>query len=219
MKKAVIIGGGRIGSRLAEALSRENYEVILLEKDKEVAERLSKEIDALVLNVDALDRRALKEIDLSDVDVAIAATGDDKTNILVCEIMKRQGVRHVIARVTEPENYDIFLGFDITAINESAIIVDAMLKSIHAPYKGRLVATINDTATIIKYVVGERSSLLNKHLKESFLKRNVFCISRNGEVIIPDEKTTLRDGDVLYLIVSNKDLPKVTKFIEEEHAA
>lgn len=207
--KALIVGAGRIGTHLANILVRDGWEVIIIEKEKEVAEKTSTEIDAMVINADALDRKAIKELDVSNVDVAIATTSDDKTNILICEVLKRMGVQKTIARVTEPENYEIFLDFGITPVNESAIVVDAILKLLYTPHRERIVTTINDSAAIVRFVVDEGSPLLNKKVKSITGDKQVVCIVRQGEVVIPNDREVIRDGDVVYMVTTLEELKKM----------
>ncbi|MDW8092091.1 MAG: NAD-binding protein [Nitrososphaerota archaeon] len=207
--KALIVGAGRIGTLLSELMVKEGWEVILLEKDKETAERVSTKVDALVINADALDRGVVKELDLSNVDVAITTTSDDKTNVLVCEVMKRMGIQKTISRVTQPENYDIFLDFGITPINESTIIVDAILKTLYTPHKERILTTINDSAAIVRITVDEDSPFLNKKAKTITGGKQVICVHREGEAIIPDDKTFIRNGDTVYMIVTLDELKRM----------
>lgn len=87
--RVMILGGGLVGSRLAELLEK-NVHVRLLEKNEKRAEELSSRLlDTEVLHGDGSDKAVLEEAGLLDMDTFIATTGENETNIISCLLAKQ----------------------------------------------------------------------------------------------------------------------------------
>jgi len=87
--RVMILGGGLVGSRLAQLLDK-NVHVRLLEKDEKRAEELSAMLlDTEVLHGDGSDKNVLEEAGLLDMDTFIATTGENETNIMSCLLAKQ----------------------------------------------------------------------------------------------------------------------------------
>lgn len=200
-------------------LTNDKHEVVVIEKEHEEAERMSEDLDVVVLEGEGTNRKILldayKELDKS-ADCFIAATGDDKVNILACEITKRYGVQRTLSRVTDPENYEIFLDLDIVPINESLIVTEALRRAVHMGNKHNIIASIAEGgAEIVRYIVKETSQVVDKRVKELGLERHMICIDRAGEVILPDEKTAISVGDTLYYVVKVGESERVKNTLKD----
>jgi trk system potassium uptake protein TrkA len=115
--RVIIAGGGEFGERLAEELSREKNEVILIERDEVRAEQLGERLSSIVLFGDATDKGILRHANIEKCDAVFAVTGDDKTNSAVCELAKSLGVKKVAGLLNDAEKSDLFSGRGVTAIN------------------------------------------------------------------------------------------------------
>jgi len=213
--KIVIVGGGRVGSRLATILQKEGNKVIVIEKDKERAEEIANlNPEITVINSDIFDKSVYKDVFEEGVDIFIAATSDDQTNMLACEIAKRRGVQKTIARVVDPDLYEIFLELDITPVNETLAVIENIKRHIHITEKEHVVTQIGgDRAVIIRKIVKEDSEIIGKNIKEAKLMKYLICIDRNGEIIYPEEKSVIEAGDILYVISTYEDLDYVKELL------
>ena len=207
------MGGGRVGSRLATILQKEGNKVIVIEKDKERAEEIANlNSEITVINSDIFDKSVYKDVFEGGVDIFIAATSDDQTNMLACEIAKRRGVQKTIARVVDPDLYEIFLELDITPVNETLAIIENIKRHIHITE--HVVTQIGgDRAVIIREIVKEDSKIIGKNIKEAKLMKYLVCIDRNGEIIYPEEKSIIEAGDILYIISTYEDLDYVKELL------
>jgi len=113
----VIIGGGKIGYYLSKALLNQGQEVLIIEKDLHICERLENELGSCCMRGDGCETAVLSEAGLNRADVLIATTSHDEDNLVSCQVAKhRYKVPRTIALINNPVNENIFkkLGIDAT---------------------------------------------------------------------------------------------------------
>ncbi|HHF98194.1 MAG TPA: TrkA family potassium uptake protein [Candidatus Aerophobetes bacterium] len=99
MRKFAVIGLGRFGATVAEALARRGVEVIAIDKNPELVEKF-KEIVTLAVRLDSTDEEALLSQGVDKVDVAIVSIGEFESCILTTALLKKIGVPKVITRAS-----------------------------------------------------------------------------------------------------------------------
>ena len=112
-KKIMIAGGGHIGAGLAHALEAEGCQVKVIERNRINAETLSAELNGIVINTDAADKDMLVEENIEDMDVFIAVTNNDATNIMSSMLAKTLGGRKVMTLINRHEYLDLAQGSEI----------------------------------------------------------------------------------------------------------
>ena len=161
--KILIIGGGEVGTRLADLFVEEKHEVAVIEKNEDVATELSNSIEALVINGDGTDRKTLVDAGIEDVDYLVTTTDDDKVNLLSCQIAKKYGAKKTVSRVSDPENYELFLDMDIQPVNQVLSTVTSMYNTLFSTDRQNLVAYIADEKLeISKLIVSSSSEIVGK---------------------------------------------------------
>lgn len=95
----VILGAGKTGAFVASVLSKEEHNVILIDKDPLVLEKVGREIDVATLHCHDPSWKVFEELAENHPDIFFAATGDDETNLISCAIAKNLGFPKTIARV------------------------------------------------------------------------------------------------------------------------
>ena len=129
IKNIMIVGGGRLGRLTAKRLEKD-FNIKILEKDKERCMILSNALsDTLVVNADARDLDLLEDEGIKEMDAFIAVTGNTETNILTCLQAKSFGVKKTIALVENIDYIDISqnIGID-TIINKKLIAASYMVR-------------------------------------------------------------------------------------------
>lgn len=101
--RIVIVGAGAIGSFLAEKLSAERQDVVVIESDPEVAAIAQNEIDCLVITGNGASAETLKKAGIEDADLLIAVSSSDAVNVLACAAGTRLKVPITVARVEDPQ--------------------------------------------------------------------------------------------------------------------
>ena len=137
--RVVIAGAGSVGRSIARELLRNGHHVLLVDRDAD-GERVQKVPDAAWLQADACEIEALSEAGLAECDVVVAATGDDKVNLVLSLLAKTEfGVPRTVARVNNPKNewmFDESWGVDVavstprlmTALVEEAVSVGDLVR-------------------------------------------------------------------------------------------
>ncbi|MFQ6135042.1 MAG: potassium channel family protein [Nitrososphaerales archaeon] len=213
----IILGGGQVGERLARLFIEDKHDVAVLEIDTETAQRLSVELDALVLNEDGSDQKALVDAEIERADAFIAATSDDKVNLFACRIAKKFDVKRITARVTDPENYEFYLDMDVTPVNVTVNTVMAIQRAVISSERFNAVATIcGDKAQISTVLLGKKSPVLGKKLSELNYQKNIFAFEREGELVLPNGDTTIAEGDVIFVVAPIEDTENIFRSLRGE---
>ena len=111
----VIIGCGRLGANLANTLSEEGENVLILDKNKDSFRKLSSSFGGLAVEGDGTELETLKAADVQRADTVIAVTNNDNINIMIAQIAKECfSVKKVISRLFDPERECVYqeLGID-----------------------------------------------------------------------------------------------------------
>ena len=101
--RALIVGGGKLGMRLARSLVEENIEITVLDNDPRVIQKVNNELDVLTVTGNALDFNILRELDIEHYDLIIGTVTSDESNVLITSIAKKLGCKKAIARIRNPE--------------------------------------------------------------------------------------------------------------------
>lgn len=215
IKDVMILGGSKIGYKTSRDLSSRNFNVKLIEKDKEVAFDLADELEnVLVINGDGRNVELLDEESIEDMDAFISVTGNSETNIMSCLVAKSKGVRKTIALV---ENMDYFelsqsIGID-TLINKKLLAANNIFRYIR---KGEVIAMTklnNMNAELLEFRVKPTSKISNKLIKDIEFPRSAIIggVIRNGEGLIALGGFKIEEGD--YIVVCC--LPRSIKQVEK----
>ena len=136
--RIIVVGGGRVGSYLAEELASKGHQVVLIEKRPERCQELSRQFGAgkiRVVSGDGNDPAVLRDAGAREADALAAATGEDEDNLVVGLLGKQEfGIRRVVGRVNNPRNswlYSESMGFD-SAVRPAEVIVTLIEEVIEA---------------------------------------------------------------------------------------
>ena len=99
----IIVGCGKVGSALAEQLSKEDNDVTIVDLNYELVQDLSSDLDIMGVVGSGSNHQILEEAGIEKADLLIAVTGSDELNLLSCLIAKKAGNCQTIARVRNPE--------------------------------------------------------------------------------------------------------------------
>ena len=103
--KIVIVGDGKVGSTLAEQLSREGHDITIVDHSPDPLQQTTEALDILCIEGNGATYETQIEAGVDSADLLIAVTASDELNLLCCLIAKKAGAQHTIARVRNPE-YD-----------------------------------------------------------------------------------------------------------------
>ena len=212
--KALIAGAGRLGTQSAKALADNGYDVTIVEQNSARVEQLAELAAAtgqrigVVISGDACEPTVLEEAGVFNVDLLVAATGDDEDNLVISLLAKRQfAVPHVVARVNDMDNawlFDRRWGVDVmipAAMPLISLIEEAAGSTDTVPLMRLGGAGVN----VIETAVTDQSRALGSALGDVVLPDDamVAAVIRAGRPCKPDPSLSLQRGDEL-LIVSRE---------------
>ena len=125
------MGGGSLGLHVALDLIKDSKDVTIIEEDKSRCKFLATKLDTTVICGSGTDRKTLEDAEINEADVFVAATGNDKTNLLASLMAKKYKPGKIIARVNEAQHESVF--------TENKFINVIVPESIEAGYLERLI--------------------------------------------------------------------------------
>ncbi|MBS5151101.1 MAG: TrkA family potassium uptake protein [Butyricicoccus pullicaecorum] len=113
----IIVGCGRLGASLANTLSDNNGNVLIMDTDSASFRRLSSHFGGLSMSGDGMDLNDLKAAQIDKASAVIAVTNHDNTNIMVAQLARDLfHVNKVIARLYDPERESVYQELGIETI-------------------------------------------------------------------------------------------------------
>ncbi len=130
-KNVVVIGCGRMGAALAYIMSEKNKNVTVIDEDESSFQKLSPSYGGNTLLGDGANINTLKEADISQTDILVAATNDDNVNLFITAIAKEiHGVPRVFCRLYEQDKQQALKNMDIKAICPPELSVNAFMDAL-----------------------------------------------------------------------------------------
>jgi trk system potassium uptake protein TrkA len=222
--KIIILGAGKLGIRLVEALVDGDYDVTLVDNNEEKLNHLAQQYDVLTVAGDAKTVELLREVNVSEADFLLSTTTSDDTNILAASFAKILGCKYVAARVRDPEhmnqlefirehyNIDMIINPDLLITGEIyRYLIDKYTLS-NGIYTFDRIALIEFEASRMPEVVG-KNLIEFRAVQPDFL---VIGISKNGKILVPHGPDVIEEGDLLYLIGEKQDIFKLSKRVHSK---
>ncbi len=104
--RVLVLGAGEVGFHLAERLSQENQDVVIIESDPERADFASQQLDVLTVVGNGASLSVLEKAGVRDARMLLAVSSRDEVNLIACLAAKRLGVQYAVARISNPDYYD-----------------------------------------------------------------------------------------------------------------
>ena len=215
VKNVMILGGGKIGIKAARNLSDSNFNIKLIEINKERAKEISEKIpNALIIKGDGRNVELLNEENISGMDAFVAVTGNSETNIMSCLVAKSKGVKKTIALVENMDYINISqtIGID-TLINKKLLAASAIFKHVRKGEVLKLANLHNVDAEVLEFMVKKNSPVTKKQIKDiNLTKKAVFGgVIRNGIAMMTFGDFQILAGDKAVVFCLPEAIHKVEK--------
>lgn len=211
----LIVGGGKVGTYLAQILIADGHTVRVIEGTKEDFERMAKELPpGVAVFGNGTDPNVLESAGIRHTDVVAAVTRTDETNLVITSLARFEfNVRRTIARVNIPKNAWLFtpeMGVDVP-LNQADLIAHMIAEEM----------SLGDVMTLLKLRRGQYSLVENKvdpmavasgkAIKDLNLPAEcvLTAIIRGGNLIIPKGDTVLESDDEVFALVHVSQLDKL----------
>jgi len=217
IQSALIIGGGRIGERLAKILEKDSIKTKIIESDLDRCHYLSEQMDkTVVLHGDGSDQKLFLEENVGQSDVVVSITDDDETNILVSLLAKNLGVQNTITRIEKSSYFPLLATIGIEKVVSPRLsAVSSILQDIR---KGKVLSDISifgERGEFIEAIALETSDITDRPLKKLHFPKGAIlvCIIRDGQIIIPSGDSVIKPGDRIILFALKQAVKKLEKLL------
>ena len=220
--KIVVIGDGKIGFTLTQALVQEGHDLVVIDNRRDALTQTEDSLDVQVLEGNGASASVQKLAGVPDSDLLIAVTSADETNLLCCMVARQLGCPNTIARIRSPEyTEDVYLLKDSLGLSMTVNPERSTAKAIHGllqyPSFLKRDSFAKGRAEIVEVSVRENGKLdgiLLADLYRTLKIRVLVCAAeRGGQVYIPDGRFRLQAGDHIYVTAAMSDLVSFAKSI------
>ncbi len=126
----VIMGCGRVGSRIASELDSEGHTVSVIDMEVNAFQLLSREFQGRKVSGNGVDRRIQLEAGIEEADVFMALANGDNRNAMAAQVaMHQHKVERVIARIFDPERAEVYRELGIEAVNPTTVVAQLALEA------------------------------------------------------------------------------------------
>ena len=224
--RIVVVGAGKLGYSIAELLSKEDFDVVVIDRDESQLEAAKNTLDVLTIAANGASPITMNDIDVSSADILIAVTASDEVNMVACILAKKHGIKHTIARIRDmkfmrgeakeylKENFDIDL-----MLNPELITASEINRILMTPAALNVEDFAHGKIRLFETKVQRRSPLARIPLKDIKLPKGVLAgmIFRDHRMIIPHGDDMLLPHDNAYFIGKPSEIEKFSQnFVERD---
>ncbi len=215
IEKIMIMGGGRVGYKVAKDLSDGGLSVKLVEIDNIKAENIANSLPkVLVLNIDGTRVDLLSEESLENMDAFIATTGDSQKNIMSCLMAKSKNIGRTIAIVDNTDYFELSesIGVD-TLINKKLLAANQIFRFIRKGNILELNKLNNMNAEVLEFLISKESKVKGKKIKNLDFPRSAIIggVIRDGIGKIALGDFIIKKGDRVLVCSLYNAISKVEK--------
>ncbi len=222
--KIVIIGAGEVGFNLAKELSREDYDITLVDINPENVKRASETLDVSTLEGNGASPSILRQAQVGGADIFLALTRIDEVNLVACEMARELGAGIVIARlrnveytsskaIIQPSQFGIdeVIHPELAAVEEvERLLRQSSAMNVKEFEGGRL--------QLVGIMLEGPSPLLERTVADvsqdkAKIPHQVIAIDREGKTFIPQSGSVYRVGDIVYVLGESKHVPSILNML------
>lgn len=217
VRRVLIIGGGRVGYRLASMLEHQSIYCKIIEKNvnrcAQLAENLNK---AVVLHGDGSDQGLLSEENIGEVDVVVTLTDNEETNILSSLLARRLGAGKAITKISKFSYFPLMTAIGIDQVVSTRLsAINTILQHIR---RGKVLSAISlkgEQAEVLEAVALETSDIVDRPLKKINIPKGALVagIVRRDQIIIPTGESIIKPGDRIIVFAKRKAINGIEKIL------
>ncbi len=220
MRLVIVVGGGEVGFHLAERLSEEIQDVVLIDSSAERAEDVGNRLDIMTVVGNGASLSVLEKAGIKDAKMVLAVTSVDEVNLIASLAARRLGVEYVAARISSPEYYERGsvlsrddLGIDLM-INPERECARETFELIRSEVATEVASFAGGRVRLLGLKVREGARVAGKSLKQlgAELADHHYvtaAIQRGKETILPGADDRIEAGDHVYLLSPQGELDDI----------
>jgi len=218
----IIAGGGVSGRMLAENLQERKHDVIVIEKDKELCEKIYAELGVVSVHGSSLDINVLKEAGIEKADIAIGTMYEDESNLTFAILAKSFNVPKIMVRMRRPEYEMVFEKAGATSIsNVTDLFIRHIMMEIENPNVRIITPLERGKAELIMVRVPQNSALAGQMINDivknyNFPNDSVFAgiLNEKSETItIPRGNHVINEGDKVFIVCQRDSFADISDIL------
>ncbi len=215
--KIVIIGAGKVGYTLAQKLSEEEHDVIVIESSIERLNMIQNNLEVLVVEGNGANPDLLADIGMEDASLFVAVTNSDEVNLLACYVAKQLGATQTIARVRaneyiRGERTEVFshLGLNLV-INPEMVTAHEILQILKTPNILDVEDFANGKVRLIEIKARDQEEMVGQRIRDLNLSPTMLVVGilRHGRMIIPNGDDEIQLLDNVFFLGSRSEVEKI----------
>lgn len=224
--KIAILGAGRRGFRLAKHLIEEKKDVVLIDDNPDVVNRVMTTIDCLAVEGDGTNLEDLKQAGLENADAFIALTGSDKNNLISCSLVNSEfkvpltiaSIRNLtIMQKNNGKNSIMGISHVVNPVYE---VANHIYSSIERGVYSDTITFGNSTLALYNVYIEKKSKFAGKKIKNIRtyfpMQFIIAALSRNGHAIVPDGDTVIKEGDTLSICTEEDNVTSLLSSVGQK---
>ncbi|MCF0198491.1 MAG: Trk system potassium transporter TrkA [Bacteroidaceae bacterium] len=229
--KIIIAGAGAVGTHLAQLLSKDDQDIVVIDTNPEKTEALtdSGNYDLMTVNADPGSITGMKEAGVQHAHLYIAVTPDEARNITCCMLAHTLGATKTVARVdnaeyNEARYHDIFRNMGIDSIIYPEVLAaQEIVQALRFSWVRQYWEVHGGALVMLGIKLRESAErMFNTPLKDlcpSDSPYHIVAIKRDEETIIPNGFSALQLGDIAYFMTTKKYIPEIRRLVGKEDYA
>ena len=225
--RVLVVGAGEVGFHLAQRLSEEHQDVVIIESDPERADHVAQHLDIQTVVGNGASLSALEQASVRNASMLLAVTSRDEVNLIACLAAKRLGVEYTVARISNPDYYERDsvlsreqMGIDLMVNPERECARETFQLLRNAAFT-EVVEFAEGRVQLIGLTVKEGAPVAGRTIRdlraefEGGYHYVTAAIVRDGTTRIPKADSTIEAGDQIYLLAPTsevKDIPPLAGY-------
>ena len=222
--KIVIAVAGDVGFHLAELLSFEKLDIVLIDSNQDVLDYAATHLDVMTLNGDSSSIQILQQAGVENARLVLAMTTSEKNNLVTAILAKKMGARQTIARVNNQEyleagQREVFreLGVD-SLISPQELAAEEIYRLVSQCSFTDIFEFENGKINLVGITLDDYSPIVNKKISEidwqyRKLEPRAIALLRGHRTIIPRGDTVLRRGDHIYFTTRKENIDTLVNIV------
>ncbi len=219
--RIIIAGAGEVGTHLAKLLTRENFDISLMDENPLRLEGLDTDYDILTRVGSPVSIKDLKDIGVENVDLFVAVTPDENMNMTACLIANKMGAKKTLARIDnyeylQRENKQFFKELGLNhLIYPEVLAAQEIVESLKTNWMRSHLLLGDDNVHLCVVKVRDNAAIVNKKFCEGYFNHyryRIVAIKRGSETIIPGGNDSILANDLVYFVCTKENID----FVREE---
>ncbi|MBQ9308550.1 MAG: Trk system potassium transporter TrkA [Clostridia bacterium] len=221
--RIMVVGAGKVGRTLAEHLTREGHDVVVIDNDQEVLDKCQDDLDVMCVLGNGANMQTLVNAAVDETDIVIAATASDEINLICVLAAKRLGAKYTIARVRDPQYQESLRMFQTvmeidSAINPELATALEIGHLLRFPFAANVEVFAKGKIEMIAFKVHPQDAIVGQSLRNisasKKIPRVLYCaIQHDQKVFIPNGNSVIEAGDHVYVTGEHNAIKDYFKYL------